>query len=43
MDTVQPEKSELVERIKNLDIDALSPREALEFLYEMKKLSDDIE
>lgn len=43
MDTVQPEKSELVERIKNLDIDVLSPREALEFLYEMKKLSDDIE
>ena len=43
MDTVQPEKSELVERIKNLDIDALSPREALEFLYEMKKLSEDIE
>lgn len=43
MDTVQPKKSELVERIKNLDIDALSPREALEFLYEMKKLSDDIE
>ncbi|MBB5183832.1 DNA mismatch repair protein MutS [Catenisphaera adipataccumulans] len=43
MDTVQPEKSELVERLQNMDVDAMSPREALDCLYELKKLSKSIE
>ncbi|MBP3851026.1 MAG: DNA mismatch repair protein MutS [Erysipelotrichaceae bacterium] len=43
MDAVQPEKSELVERLQQLDIDSMSPREALDFLYELKKLSKTIE
>ena len=43
MDQVQPEKSELVNRIKEVDLDNLSPREALEFLYEIKKIAKEIE
>ncbi len=43
MDQVQPEKNELVQRIKELDLDNLSPREALDFLYEIKKLAKEIE
>ena len=43
MDQVQPEKSELLDRIKDVDLDNLSPREALDFLYEMKKLANEIE
>lgn len=43
MDQVQPEKSKLLERLQQLDIDSMSPREALDCLYELKKLSDDID
>ncbi len=43
MDRVQPEKSELVERIQNLNIDEMSPREALDCLYELKNLSETID
>ena len=43
MDQVQPEKSKLLERLQELDIDSMSPREALDCLYELKKLSEKIE
>lgn len=42
MDPVQPEKSELLERLQNLDIDSMTPRDALDCLYELKKLSNKI-
>lgn len=40
MDQVQPEKSMLLQRLQELDIDSMSPREALDCLYELKKLSE---
>lgn len=43
MDPVQPKKSELMDRLMQLDVDALSPREALDCLYELKKLQQEIE
>ena len=43
MDQVEPKKSELMERLSQLDVDALSPREALDCLYELKKLQQEIE
>lgn len=43
MDQVQPEKSKLLERLQELDIDSMSPREALDCLYELKKLSEKID
>lgn len=43
MDPVQPEKSKLLERLQELDIDSMSPREALDCLYELKQLSEKIE
>ena len=43
MDAVQPEKSELVHRLQELDIDSISPRDALDFLYEIKKLANNID
>lgn len=43
MDSVQPEKSQLLERLEQLDVDSLTPREALECLYELKKLSNEID
>ena len=43
MDQVEPQKSELLERLRNLDVDSMSPREAQDFLYEIKKLADQIE
>ena len=43
MDQVEPKKSELMERLSQLDVDSLSPREALECLYELKKLQQEIE
>lgn len=43
MDAVQPEKSELLERLRQMDIDSMSPREALDCLYELKKLSEAID
>lgn len=42
MDEVQPEKSELVSRLQDLDIDSMSPREALDCLYELKKMAKTI-
>lgn len=43
MEQVQPKKSELMEHLQNLDVDSLTPREALDCLYEFKKLADEIE
>lgn len=43
MDQVQPEKSKLLERLQELDIDSMTPREALDCLYELKRLSEKIE
>lgn len=43
MDNVQPAKSKLLERLDNLDLDDLSPRQALECLYELKKLREEVE
>lgn len=43
MEQNQPEKNQLVKRLKDLDIDSMSPREALDCLYDLKKLSDDID
>ena len=43
MDRIQPEKSKLMDRLHELDIDSMSPREAMECLYELKQLADEIE
>lgn len=43
MDQVQPEKSQLLQQLQELDIDSMSPRDALDCLYELKKLSEKIE
>ena len=43
MDQVEPKKSEIMERLQNLDIDSMTPRDAQDFLYELKKLADAIE
>lgn len=43
MDNVQPAKSKLLERLDALDLDDLSPRQALECLYELKKLRQEVE
>ncbi|MCF0107300.1 MAG: DNA mismatch repair protein MutS [Holdemanella sp.] len=43
MDPIQPKKSELVDRIQQLDIDSMSPREALDCLYELKKIAEEID
>ena len=43
MDEVKPEKSALIQKLQALDIDELSPREALACLYELKKLQEEIE
>ncbi len=43
MDEVKPEKSKLIEMIHDLDVDQLSPREALECLYELKALQEEME
>lgn len=43
MDQVQPEKSQLVQQLQELDIDSMTPRDALDCLYELKKLSEKIE
>ena len=43
MDPIQPEKSKLMDRLHELDIDSMSPREAMECLYELKQLADEIE
>lgn len=43
MDQVQPEKSQLLQRLQELDIDSMTPRDAMDCLYELKKLSEKIE
>lgn len=43
MDQVQPEKSKLLQQLQELDIDSMTPRDALDCLYELKKLSKKIE
>lgn len=43
MDQVQPEKSQLLQQLQELDIDSMTPRDAMDCLYELKKLSEKIE
>ena len=43
MDQVQPEKSKLLQQLQELDIDSMTPRDALDCLYELTKLSEKIE
>lgn len=43
MEQVQPEKSKLLQQLQELDIDSMTPRDALDCLYELKKLSKKIE
>ncbi|WP_444290667.1 DNA mismatch repair protein MutS [Holdemanella biformis] len=43
MEQVQPEKSKLLQQLQELDIDSMTPRDALDRLYELKKLSEKIE
>lgn len=43
MEQVQPEKSKLLQQLQELDIDSMTPRDALNCLYELKKLSEKIE
>lgn len=43
MDQVQPKKSKLLQQLQELDIDSMTPRDALDCLYELKKLSEKIE
>lgn len=43
MEQVQPEKSKLLQQLQELDIDLMTPRDALDCLYELKKLSEKIE
>lgn len=43
MDQVQPEKSQLLQQLQELDIDSMTPRDALDCLYKLKKLSEKIE
>lgn len=43
MERVQPEKSKLLQQLQELDIDSMTPRDALDCLYELKKLSEKIE
>lgn len=43
MEQAQPEKSKLLQQLQELDIDSMTPRDALDCLYELKKLSEKIE
>lgn len=43
MEQVQLEKSKLLQQLQELDIDSMTPRDALDCLYELKKLSEKIE
>lgn len=43
MEQVQPEKSKLLQQLQELDIDSMTPRDALDCLYELKELSEKIE
>lgn len=43
IDQVRPEKSQLLQQLQELDIDSMTPRDALDCLYELKKLSEKIE
>lgn len=42
MEQVQPEKSKLLQQLQELDIDSMTPRDALDCLYELKILSEKI-
>ncbi len=39
--TLSPAEEQLINKLKSLEPDSLSPRQALEFLYEIKKFSSD--
>lgn len=43
IDQVQPEKSQLLQQLQELDVDSMTPRDALDCLYGLKKLSEKIE
>ena len=43
MDQVQPEKSQLLQQLQELDIASMTPRDALDCHYELKNLSEKIE
>lgn len=43
MEKSNPARKTLLNRMSDLDVDALSPRQALDVLYELKKLSDQAE
>ncbi len=43
IDQFQPEKSQLLQQLQELDVDSMTPRDALDCLYELKKLSEKIE
>lgn len=43
MDEVKQEKSKLIQKLQTIDVDELTPREALACLYELKKLQEEIE
>ena len=43
MEQVQPEKSKLLQQLQELDIDSMTPRDALDCLYELKKKKKKIE
>ena len=43
MEQVQPEKSKLLQQLQELDIDSMTPRDALDCLYELKKLREKVE
>lgn len=43
IDQVQPEQSQLLQQLQELDVDSMTPRDALDCLYELKKLSEKIE
>lgn len=41
MDEANPKKSLLIDRLEAMDVDSMSPREALDCLYELKQLQQD--
>lgn len=43
MDEVKPSRSKVFDRLANIDIDSLSPRQALDCLYELKTLQEEME
>lgn len=43
MESAQPEKNEVIERLQSLNVDEMSPKEALDCLYELTKKSKTLE